>query len=398
MRAAVGPTLASRALAPASRGSRVARDAAPQPPRGNRKKSGGRRARGRKPREQEFVEDAGRREREFGEAMSRVTARNAPGSVDEEGAGEMNPGAGASFEEKLAAVRREGAAKKAESGTGTSGGAFDMNAKVDFGGAAPSGPMANYMDQESDARESDVVFIPSDLTFNAPAGRKSDGLSEKVKEEVQAQADAVVESLNSAPEDVDKLRQAAQSYLALDDYPKALPFLERLVAIDPTSEENVSALAETWIADGQPARAVDAFRVVIDAEVLDKDGSTRAPSSSFLRGYLDALGKTGRNGLALEYAKTFAKKGWVDDVDGALLEARVYSSWKGHGKDAEKAYDSVVADHPSDFRGYLAQGVFYRTVGKPDAAENAFRKAKSLAPADTAGVVNQVIAASKSSK
>ena len=45
-----------------------------------------------------------------------------------------------------------------------------------------------------------------------------------------------------------------------------------------------------------------------------------------------------------------------------------------------------------------AQGVFYRTVGKPDAAENAFRKAKSLAPADTAGVVNQVIAASKSSK
>ena len=123
-----------------------------------------------------------------------------------------------------------------------------------------------------------------------------------------------------------------------------------------------------------------------------------APSSSFLRGYLDALGKTGRNGLALEYAKTFAKKGWVDDVDGALLEARVYSSWKGHGKDAEKAYDSVVADHPSDFRGYLAQGVFYRTVGKPDAAENAFRKAKSLAPADTAGVVNQVIAASKSSK
>ena len=420
MRAAVGPTLASRALSPASRGSRVARDAAPQPPRGNRKKSGGRRARGRKPREQEFVEDAGRREREFGEAMSRVTARNAPGSVDEEGAGEMNPGAGASFEEKLAAVRREGAAKKAESGTGTSGGAFDMNAKVDFGGAAPSGPMANYMDQESGARESDddedgnqtlvrvvsflaacalvVVFIPSDLTFNAPAGRKIDGLSEKVKEEVQAQADAVVESLNSAPEDVDKLRQAAQSYLALDDYPKALPFLERLVAIDPTNEENVSALAETWIADGQPARAVDAFRVVIDAEVLDKDGSTRAPSSSFLRGYLDALGKTGRNGLALEYAKTFAKKGWVDDVDGALLEARVYSSWKGHGKDAEKAYDSVVADHPSDFRGYLAQGVFYRTVGKPDAAENAFRKAKSLAPADTAGVVNQVIAASKSSK
>jgi Tfp pilus assembly protein PilF len=117
-----------------------------------------------------------------------------------------------------------------------------------------------------------------------------------------------------------------------------------------------------------------------------------------LRGFLDALGKDGRNGLALDYAKTFSKKGWVDEVDGRLLEARVQSAWKGHGKDAEIAYEAVITEHPEDFRGYLAQGVFFRTVGKPDAAEDAFRKAKSLAPSDTASVVNQVIAASKASK
>ena len=362
-------------------------------PRGNdRKKAPAttRKARRRKGRAktQEFAEDEGRRTREFDAAM-RAAAK----------------------EKKLAS----GAQARAS-------GTFDMDAKVRFGdgGAAkPAGPMANYMDEERAATASEdeegnqtlvrvvsflaacallVVFIPSDLTFQAAIPQGKGGLSESVKEEVQKQADAVVEALSSSPEDADKLRQAAQSFLALDDYPKALPYLERLVAVDPTNEENVSALAETWIADGQPRRAVEAFRGIIDADVLGKGQGQTAPSPSFLRGFLDALGKDGRNGLALDYAKTFSKKGWVDEVDGRLLEARVYSAWKGHGKDAESAYDAVITQHPEDFRGYLAQGVFFRTVGKPDAAEDAFRKAKSLAPSDTASVVNQVIAASKASK
>ena len=290
---------------------------------------------------------------------------------------------GASFDEKLEAVRADARKKRLETprGTGGASGTFDMDAKVSFGGggaAKPAGPMANYMDEERAATASEdedgnqtlvrvvsflaacallVVFIPSDLTFQAAIPQGKGGLSESVKEEVQKQADAVVEALSAAPEDADKLRQAAQSFLALDDYPKALPYLERLVAVDPTNEENVSALAETWIADGQPRRAVEAFRTIIDADVLGK-GQT-APSPSFLRGFLDALGKDGRNGLALDYAKTFSKKGWVDEVDGRLLEARVQSAWKGHGKDAEIAYEAVIAEHPEDFRGYLAQGVFF---------------------------------------
>ena len=57
---------------------------------------------------------------------------------------------------------------------------------------------------------------------------------------------------------------------------------------------------------------------------------------------------------------------YVDDVDGQLLEARVYSGWKGHGKDAETAYQKVIDEHGDDFRGYLAKGVFMREIGKPD--------------------------------
>lgn len=416
---------ASRAVVRAQGGAPNA--GTPQPGRGSRKKAsrGGRGARekARKVRGQDFAEDDGRREREFNDAIARVNAkaRVVGASFDD---GDRPVQSRESFEAKLAAVKAEGAKGKAtasSSSSSSSGATFNMNAKVDFGGPPAAGsPLARTLAEgtavpkrvEDDEEESvmssmavrvgsfiaavalAIVFVPTDLMFNAGVRAKSDKLSDSVKEEVLKQASAVEEALTTAPEDADKLKQAAQSYLALDDYPKALPFLERLVAVDP-SEENVSALAETWIADGQPSRAVDAFRNIIDADVLGKGERVAVPSPSLLRGYLDALGKANRNGLALEYAKTFAKKGWVDEVDGQLLEARVYSSWKGHGKDAEAAYDAVVSDHPGDFRGYLAQGVFFRTVGKPDAAENAFRKAKSLAPDDTAAVVNQVIAASK---
>ena len=407
----------------AARATTTRASATPEPRRNDRKKGKApttRRGRKGRARTQEFAEDDGRRTREFDEAMARVGARaDARANAEET----TTTTVGASFDEKLEAVRADAAKKRREGARGTSGasGTFDMDAKVSFGGggaAKPAGPMANYMDEERGATASEdedgnqtlvrvvsflaacalvVVFIPSDLTFQAAIPQGKGGLSDSVKEEVQKQADAVVEALSAAPEDADKLRQAAQSFLALDDYPKALPYLERLVAVDPTNEENVSALAETWIADGQPRRAVEAFRSIIDADVLGK-GQQTSPSPSFLRGFLDALGKDGRNGLALDYAKTFSKKGWVDEVDGRLLEARVQSAWKGHGKDAEIAYEAVITEHPEDFRGYLAQGVFFRTVGKPDAAEDAFRKAKSLAPSDTASVVNQVIAASKASK
>jgi len=119
------------------------------------------------------------------------------------------------------------------------------------------------------------------------------------------------------------------------------------------------------------------------------------PSPTLLKGLVDALDKDGRYGLALEYVKKFVANGQVDDVDGALLEARVYSGWKGHAKEAEAAYQSVIDSNADDFRGYLAKGVFYREIGKPDAAEGMFRQAKALMPGEMKEVVSTVIQQAK---
>jgi hypothetical protein len=42
-------------------------------------------------------------------------------------------------------------------------------------------------------------------------------------------------------------------------------------------------------------------------------------------------------------------------VQADLLLARVYAGWGGHTNDALKVYDSLIAEYPDDFRGYLAK-------------------------------------------
>ena len=40
----------------------------------------------------------------------------------------------------------------------------------------------------------------------------------------------------------------------------------------------------------------------------------------------------------------------------------MYSGWKGHGKDAEAAYQKVIDEHGDDFRGYLAKVGWWYTI------------------------------------
>jgi tetratricopeptide (TPR) repeat protein len=216
-------------------------------------------------------------------------------------------------------------------------------------------------------------------------------LTPEVLEQVKDRAAEYEKQLASenAGDVVKGLRGAAESYVVLEDYAAAAPLLQRLNELEP-SVENTGNLADVWQAAGKPAKAAEAYREAVAAE-----WSGEKPSPTLLKGLVDALSKDGRHGLALSYVNDFRAKGTTDDVDATLLEARVYSGWKGHGKDAEEAYARVIAEHPEDFRGYLAKGVFFREIGKPGEADNLFRQAKSLAPREMADVVNVVVQQAK---
>jgi tetratricopeptide (TPR) repeat protein len=64
----------------------------------------------------------------------------------------------------------------------------------------------------------------------------------------------------------------------------------------------------------------------------------------------------------------------------AVAAGKAYAAWRGHDQDALAAYDTLIGAFPTDFRGYLAKGVFLKERGRQGDAERMFLQAKFYAP------------------
>ncbi len=325
-----------------------------------------------------------------------------------------------SFEAKLKRVREEGETRAKMTG-GTGGSSTSTSSPAAFGGTptmTPISPLAptfggdeSFSTKDDDEEESAfksplvrvgallaamalvVVFVPTDLTFNAIGSKRvQEKYRKEALEDIEKQKNELTKVLENTPDDPELLKRQAQNFLALDDYPSALPLMEKLIDLEDT-EANSMAIAEVWDLDGQPDRGLTVLKTYADAHLNDPTGP---PSASFLKALTDSLSKNNRQGVALAYVDAFVEKNPsdIDRVDADLLKARVYSGWKGKGKEAEKAFADIVETHPDDFRGYLAKGVFARDIGRPDEATAMFKQAEALAPDDgtTKSVVKDVIA------
>ena len=223
---------------------------------------------------QEFIEQDNEKDAQI-EAMRKATAASRA-SVDEgEQVSSMPPGKldGMSFEDKLKAVKEEGAAKRQQRAEAEaprklmdemlSGKAPVMRSSIyDDAPAKPGGITFAQAGGKTPDDELNVfvkigagllslgllvVFIPSDFVFstNVSSAPSTNGeLSPEVVEQVKKQVTAYEEALASTPEDVDKLRGAAESYVVLEDYTAAIPLLKRLLEIQP-SVENVETRGRT---------------------------------------------------------------------------------------------------------------------------------------------------------
>jgi len=366
----------------------------------------------------EFIEQEDAKLAMFERAQA-ATRRNSNGNSSSSSS--MDNDALDSFEAKLKRVQEEGKtkAKMVTTTTNSSSSPFGGGRITPisplaptFGGEPVNVPKSGNDDDDEDVFKSPIVrigsllaaialaivFVPTDLTFNAIGSKQvQEKYRKEALEDIEKQKDELTKVLESTPNDPELLKQQAKNFLALDDYPSALPLMEKLVSLEDT-EANSMAIAEVWNLDGQPERALSVLKDYADKHLSDSSGQ---PSASFLKALTDSLSKNNRQGVALAYVDAFVKKnpGDIDDVDAELLKARVYSGWKGKGKEAEKAFSDVVEKHPEDFRGYLARGVFMREIGRPDEASSMFKQAEALAPAgDTKAVVKDVISRANKEK
>ena len=114
------------------------------------------------------------------------------------------------------------------------------------------------------------------VTSNSPA-------PSLILTQVAKQVEEYEKALRSSPEDVDKLRVAAESYIVLEDYAAAAPLLARLLEIEP-SVDNVDNLADVYKAAGMKAKAAEVYKNAVNAA-----WSGEVPSSLLLKGLIDAL-------------------------------------------------------------------------------------------------------------
>ena len=241
---------------------------------------------------QEFIEQDNEKDAQI-EAMRKATAATRV-SVDEGDAQILPSGKldGMSFEDKLKAVKEEGAAKRAEMATAEAPRKLmdemltgktpvmrssiyeEKPSGITFGqvgnAATPEDELNVFVKIGAGLLSLGllVVFIPSDFVFstNVSQNQTQGELSPEVLEQVKKQATAYEEALASSPEDVDKLKGAAESYVVLEDYTAAIPLLTRLLEIQP-SVENAGNLADVYAANGKRLKAAEVYRDAVNAEV-----------------------------------------------------------------------------------------------------------------------------------
>mmetsp|Transcript_17032 Transcript_17032/g.43203 ORF Transcript_17032/g.43203 Transcript_17032/m.43203 type:complete len:462 (-) Transcript_17032:186-1571(-) len=247
-----------------------------------------------------------------------------------------------------------------------------------------------------------VAFLASsfssDLVLSTGGGgvRKSSSKvarerSKADTEKQQAAAARFESALAENPDDLEALEGAAVSYAELGDYTKAVAKLKKLAAAKPEDVDVLRLLAEAQSSGGDAKAASESYRRAITAAGADR--------LELLQGLCDTLSADKKQSKAVDEvlaARSRVAAGTTaadfTAVEADLLLARVYAAWPGHTNDALKVYDSLIAEFPDDFRGYLAKGVLLRSNGQKGDAERMFIQAKYLAPKEARAVVNRVAA------
>ncbi|KAH9312837.1 hypothetical protein KI387_027872, partial [Taxus chinensis] len=228
-------------------------------------------------------------------------------------------------------------------------------------------------------------FIPY-VSGEKPVEQKDLAADEKASFEAQLQR--FEDTLKSSPEDLEALEGAAVAHTELGEYREASVLLEKLTQKSTNNPEAFRLLGDVRYALKDYEGSVAAYR----SAVMESGKS----SLEVLRGLTNALLAAEKPNEAVQELlaakdqlrmepkrqdrgnvqvdETSNQSNNLDQVDPVqvdLLLGKAYSYW-GHVGDATAVYDSLIATHPNDFRGYLVKGILLKGNGKSGDAERMF--------------------------
>ena len=246
----------------------------------------------------------------------------------------------------------------------------------------------------------DIGYAPR----QAAEGTSIEMAAEQV-EDIKNQLARLEGELKSDPDNTDSLEAAAVLHARLGEYSDAISLLKKLQQFKTEDVDVLRVLAETQLAAELIDDSVATYR--------EAWGLSGKSSLEILTGFTTALAAKGEPAAAIREIQNSAVAATTAsatnrDVSGTtksttapdfgpielgLLEAKVYSGWKGHAADAFAKYDELMNVYSEDFRPPLGKALLLRRQGREGDAQRYFIQAKYLAPKESRAAVDAFAAA-----
>jgi superkiller protein 3 len=180
-------------------------------------------------------------------------------------------------------------------------------------------------------------------------------------------------ALSIHPNDPAVCNNLGLAYMNLERYAQAIPYLEKAYASDPDNVERLHNLAAVYRDQGMLEKAANGFLNVI---------RLRTDYPNVHNDLGDIYRKQGRVSEALnQYRLTIEQgqrrsRGFSDPV--LLIElAYAYNQLDDYSR-AKKLVDEALSVDPRNYMAYWTLGCIYRNLNQPEAALDAFQKAKKV--------------------
>ena len=188
--------------------------------------------------------------------------------------------------------------------------------------------------QLENAREAD----PSDM-----AALEEEAVSYAQLLEYEKAADLLDKLVAARPKDAEAWRLLGETTLLSQQAGRSVAAYEKAAALSPEDIQVLTGLADAYIANAQPAKAID-FLSGLKALRKAPDPTTAAAATAAKTAGVD-------NGPAAssspdDSSVTSSSSSLVSTVDSValdLLTAKVFGSWRGHDNDALAVYDGLVS-------------------------------------------------------
>ncbi len=191
-------------------------------------------------------------------------------------------------------------------------------------------------------------------------------------------------ALKKNPADAQAAFYTGRIALARGEFPKAIEWLEKTVALEESNSEYFEWLGRAYAKQAQretrirqPALARQTKSALEKSVALDPNNLQAR--HDLIRYYLSTPAVVGGGeGKARDQAEEIAKR---DAGQGHLASGRIAESRKDFKK-AEEEYQLGVATHPDDIEGHRLIGCVCIVTGKSDQAFSEFEKVLKLDPLD----------------